>query len=75
MNTVQENIETMAAAKSAVTSHCLCARLDEDARTVYLPEGYAVDAVRVSAPVSKTEMFNLMSDKLEQIWQESMWWK
>ena len=70
--TITTNIQATDNARESLKSHCLCFKLDEDARIVYLPEGYSIDAIRVSKPCGKAEMFSLMEQKLEQIWKESL---
>ena len=67
---VIENIAAKEAALEALKSHCLCLRVEGN--IVYLPEGYAVDALRIE---ETTKGFRRAEEYLEKVWQESMWWK
>ena len=68
--TVQENITRKSNALEKLKAHCLCLSIDGD--IVYLPDGYAVDGLRINETANGYEA---AERKLEEIWQGSIFWK
>ena len=78
MNQIEANKAKLEEARAKLKEHCLCAKLNVDKSlvVVYLPYGYVFDAVQVhvgEGGVSKAML--VAEEKLEKIWQDSMWWK
>lgn len=68
--TVQENITRKHDALEKLKSHCLCLRIEDD--IVYLPDGYGIGGLRIN---ETADGYTAAEEKLEEIWQGSMFWK
>lgn len=78
MSIVQNRIDAVEAAKMAVIGHCMCAKFEETSYNVmaYYPEGYNLGGCRVAiGEGGKAKALETLAAKMEQHWQESMWWK
>ena len=75
MQKIRSNIDELAKAKSAVTEHCMCAKLIEEADRfiVMFPAGYQVDAAQMRFgyhKVSKTKALQLLLNTMEKYWSQ-----